>query len=109
MPRSYIDFRFSGCGLNEDLTEGGDKMHEVIEQYAADNQLFINEFSAVFHKMLENGYQVGSANILNSLTKMNILISNFQQEGNVKQNDPLKEHDWEWAPVRCKRKWCYFV
>lgn len=79
--------RFSGCGLNEDLTEGGDKMHEVIEQYAADNQLFVKEFSAVFHKMLENGYQ----------------------EGNAKQNDPLKQHDWEWAPVRCKRKWCYFV
>ena len=71
-PRSYFDFRFSGCGLNEDLTEGGGKMHEVIEQYAADNQLFINEFSAVFHKMLENGYQVGSSNILNSLTKMTL-------------------------------------
>ena len=56
--------------MNEDLTEGGDEMHEVIEQYAADNQLFVNEFSAVFHKMLENGYQVGRANNFISLPKM---------------------------------------
>ena len=33
--------RFSGCGMNKDSTESGEKMHEIVEGYAADNNNFI--------------------------------------------------------------------
>ena len=46
-----------GCPLNEDPADGELKMHDVVELYADNNQIFIDDFTAVFEKMLENGYQ----------------------------------------------------
>ena len=45
------------CPLNDDLVDGGAlEMHEIVKLYAENNQMWVNEFSAVFEKMLENGY-----------------------------------------------------
>ena len=75
--------RYSGCGLNRDVTESGEEMHEIMEQFAADNQLFITEFAQVFTKMIENGYSAGG------------------------KNDPLKSNNWNWLQMRCTKRTCY--
>ena len=78
--------RFSGCPLNKDPTEeGGPAMHEVVEEFASDNQKFVNEFVAVFQKMIANGYQ----------------------DVNPKNNQPLKKSDWEWVNMRCTMEKCW--
>ena len=72
--------RFSGCPLNDDIIDdGGEKMYEVFEAFANDNQLWVNEFVDVFQKMLENGYQ----------------------PGNEKGNEELKESNVPWQEVTC--------
>ena len=71
--------RFSGCGLNTDVTESGLKMHEVVEKYASDNDVFLQDFSTVYQKMLQNGYQ----------------------ENNEKGNQELNA-GWEWVNMRCR-------
>lgn len=51
--------RFSGlhgCPLNDAMDADGSKMHEIVEEFANDNQQWVNEFTAVFQKMQENGY-----------------------------------------------------
>ena len=75
--------RFSGCPLNDDLVdEGNEKMYEVFESFAKDNQLWVNEFVAVFQKMLENGYQ----------------------PGNEKGNDELIVSDVPWQEITCSNR-----
>ena len=49
-----------GCSLNQALDESGMKMHEIVELFAKDSQLWINEFILVFQKMQENGYAPGT-------------------------------------------------
>ena len=49
-----------GCPLNEALDDSGLKMHEIVELFAKDKQLWINEFILVFQKMQENGYEPGN-------------------------------------------------
>ena len=49
-----------GCPLNDALDESGLKMHEIVEEFANDEQAWINEFVPVFQKMQENGYNDGS-------------------------------------------------
>ena len=48
-----------GCPLNDAMDADGSKMHEIVEEFANDNQLWVNEFTAVFQKMQENGYDSG--------------------------------------------------
>ena len=64
--------RFSGCPLNDNVVENGEKMNEIFEAFANDNQLWVNEFVAVFQKMLENGYQIGNENGNDELQKSEI-------------------------------------
>ena len=45
-----------GCPLNDALDVSGLKMHEIVEEFANDEQAWINEFVPVFQKMQENGY-----------------------------------------------------
>ena len=71
--------RFSGCPPNDDVVENGEKMYEIFETFANDNQLWVNEFVAVFQKMLENGYQ----------------------PGNEKGNRELKESEIPWKEITC--------
>ena len=77
--------RFSGCPLNMDLAENGQKMHEIVEEYAADNNKFVQDFSAVFQKMIGNGYQAG----------------------NAKGNQVLQSSSWDWVNLRCDAKTCF--
>jgi len=45
------------CPLNKDLLEDGTTtMHEMVETYARDIQLWVNDFVKAFTKMTENGY-----------------------------------------------------
>jgi len=76
--------RFSGCDLNTAKTENGQMMHEIVEEYASDNSLFIKDFSAVLQKMISNGYQ----------------------RKNPKGNKSLKKSNWKWANMRCSVKFC---
>lgn len=46
---------FSGCPLNDAQDEDGTPMYEIVEEFAHDQQLWINEFTTVFQKMNENG------------------------------------------------------
>ena len=72
--------RFSGCPLNDDIIDdGNEKMFEVFEAFANDNQLWVNEFVEVFQKMLDNGYQ----------------------PGNEKGNTELIESDVPWQEITC--------
>ena len=48
-----------GCPLNQARDDNGDKMHEIVELFARNSQLWINEFMVVFQKMQENGYKAG--------------------------------------------------
>ena len=48
----------SGCELNTDQADERNKMHEVVEVFADSNQVWIQEFTAVFEKMLKNGYHM---------------------------------------------------
>ena len=52
----------SGCLLNTDQSDEQNKMREVVETFADSNQMWIKEFTAVFEKMLENGYQAENKN-----------------------------------------------
>ena len=47
--------RFSGCPLNDAKDEHGTEMYKIVEEFANDQQLWINEFTTVFQKMNENG------------------------------------------------------
>ena len=49
-----------GCPLNDAIDESGLKIHEIVQLFADDLQVWINEFVAVFQKMQENGYVAGS-------------------------------------------------
>ena len=49
----------NGCPLNDALDVSGLKMHEIVEEFANDEQAWINEFVPVFQKMQENGYNDG--------------------------------------------------
>ena len=60
---------FSGCSLNDDVV-GQEIMHEIIEEFANNNQIWVNEFVAAFQKMLENGYQAQN-NPNNALEELN--------------------------------------
>ena len=71
--------RFSGCPLNDDVVEKGEKMYKIFEEFANDNQLWVNEFVDVFQKMLENGYQ----------------------SGNEKGNSQLTESEIPWKAITC--------
>ena len=73
--------RFSGCSLNDNVVENGEKMHEIFEAFANDNQLWVNEFVPAFQKMLENGYQPGN------------------EKGNVE----LKECEIPWQEITCSK------
>ena len=64
--------QFSGCPLNDDVVEKGEKMYEIFEEFAKDNQLWVNEFVAVFQKMIENGYQAGNEKGNNELIESEI-------------------------------------
>jgi len=50
----------NGCPLNDAMDESGLKMHEVVDLFAEDQQLWINEFVPAFEKMQENGYASGA-------------------------------------------------
>ena len=77
--------RFSGCGLNTDPAgPNQETMHEMVEEYASDNSLFIQDFSAVFKKMISNGYHSGN--------KMN--------------NNALQDSSWAWVNMRCQEAHC---
>ena len=75
--------------MNKDVAneESGLKMHEVVENYAKDNSLFIKDFASVFQKMLQNGYQ----------------------EGNSKGNEELKDTSWDWINMRCNKGTCRII
>ena len=77
--------QFSGCPLNMDLAENGQEMHQIVQEYGRDNNLFVRDFSAVFQKMIENGYQAGNSN----------------------GNDQLKPSNWQWVNLRCNSKTCW--
>ena len=50
-------WRYLGCPLNNDKDEKTDKeMHTIIDEFANDNQEWVDQFAKVFVKMLENGY-----------------------------------------------------
>ena len=52
------------CPLNTDVLEDEKtKMHEMVEKYASDNQLWVNDFFKVFQKMTENGYADHSSGV----------------------------------------------
>lgn len=76
--------RFSGCGLNTNPAGNQQTMHEVFEEYAADNSLFIQDFSSVFQKMISNGYK----------------------SGNTNNNNALQESTWPWVNMRCGKRNC---
>ena len=59
-------------------------MHQVFEEFASDNQMFVKEFVQVFQKMINNGYQ----------------------EGNNKENEALISSDWDWVKIRCNQDFC---
>ena len=48
-----------GCPLNDAKDEQGLVMHEIVELFANNQQLWINEFIEAFEKMQENGYESG--------------------------------------------------
>ena len=52
-----------GCLLNDDDADGTLTMHEVVEIYAESNQAFINDFTAAFEKMMDNGYGDSGLNL----------------------------------------------
>ena len=76
--------RFSGCGFNTDEAENGQTWKEIVEEYASDNDAFIQDFSDVFQKMMENGYQIG----------------------NSKGNQELTKSTWIWVNMRCNKNRC---
>ena len=76
--------RYSGCNLNDDVAENGQKWHEIVEDYASDNDAFIQDFTDVFQKMMENGYQAG----------------------NSMGNEVLKASNWTWVNMRCNKNRC---
>ena len=46
------------CALNKmSVPEGTTPMHEIFEEYAADQQKWVNDFVPTLEKMLSNGYQ----------------------------------------------------
>ena len=45
-----------GCPLNDARDENRMAMHEIVELFANNQQLWIDEFLTVFEKMQENGY-----------------------------------------------------
>ena len=49
-----------GCPLNDAMDAGGLKMHEIVKQFADDNQVWVDNFVPAFQKMQENGYASGS-------------------------------------------------
>ena len=50
-------WRYLDCPLNDDVDEETNKMmHTIIDEFAEDNQEWVNQFAEVFVKMLENGY-----------------------------------------------------
>ena len=49
-----------GCPLNDAMDVGGLKMHEIVQQFADDNQAWVESFVPTFQKMQENGYTSGS-------------------------------------------------
>ena len=59
-------------------------MHQVFEEFASDNQMFVKEFVQVFQKMIANGYH----------------------EGNAKKNDALTLSKWDWVKIRCNADFC---
>ena len=68
-----------GCPLNDALDIEGSKMHEIVEEFANDEQVWIDEFVAVFEKMQENGY-----------TKRNLTISPNTWQGLMCSNNNCK-------------------
>ena len=68
-----------GCPLNDALDIEGNKMHEIVEEFANDEQVWIDEFVAVFEKMQENGY-----------TKRNLTISPNTWQGLMCSNNNCK-------------------
>ena len=76
--------RFSGCGLNTDIAENGQKWNEIVEEYASNNNAFVQDFSDVLLKMMENGYQ----------------------NGNSFGNQELRTSSWKWVNMRCDNKIC---
>ena len=45
------------CGLNKlELPKGSTPLHQIFEEYAAENQKWIEDFIPAFEKMLSNGY-----------------------------------------------------
>ena len=49
-----------GCPLNDAMDADGLKMHEIVQEFADDNQAWIDNFVPTFQKMQENGYDSGS-------------------------------------------------
>ena len=45
-----------GCPVNDARDENRMAMHEIVELFANNQQLWIDEFLTVFEKMQENGY-----------------------------------------------------
>lgn len=45
-----------GCPLNDAPADDNMKMHEVVELYAANQDLWVEEFNRVFEKVMLNGY-----------------------------------------------------
>ena len=58
--RMRVNYALHGCPLNDAMDESGLKMHEIVKNFANDNQVWINEFVPIFHKMQENGYAPGT-------------------------------------------------
>ena len=46
-----------GCPLNKlQVPEGSTPLHKIFEEYAADQQKWVNDYVPTFEKMLSNGY-----------------------------------------------------
>ena len=46
------------CGMNKlEYPEGSTPLHEIFEEYAADQNKFVEDFIGAFEKMLSNGYE----------------------------------------------------
>ena len=65
------------CGPNKlEYPPGSTPLHQIFEEYAVDNQLWVDDFIHALEKMLNNGY---AEYIL--ITKHNQMISIFFSQG----------------------------
>ena len=62
-PWNYSDWHAGsdvGCGKNKmEVPEGSTPLHEIFEEYANDQQKWVDDYVPTFEKMLANGYGEG--------------------------------------------------